>query len=333
MRFGAVKIVLSAVLILYSVVMTAQNHYAAVFYNVQNLYDTINDTYLGDDEMLPLSDNEWSSGRYRAKIDNVTRVIADMASLCDYPAIVGLAEVENRRVVEDIANSRRLSDLGYGVCHHDSDDERGIDVALMYRRDMFRLHGSRAVKVDVTPSTRDILLVSGELCGDSVVVMIMHWTSRVGGEYATRPLREACASGVRQIVDSLHAESPNTTIIIMGDMNDTPQSRSIRKIVNAGNGSKSLLYNPFAKGVKRGTLVYDNRWYIYDQIILSRNMLSDIGLCRGNGAGNVKIAAVGIFAPHYLTDRRGFPLPTYRNGDYLGGVSDHLPVYVIVAAE
>ncbi len=313
----------------------AQNKHVVTFYNVENLYDTINAPYMGDDDMLPLADKEWDSKRYFDKVTSIASVISGMTSFGDFPVIVGLAEVENRGVVEDIANSKILEEANYGVCHYDSDDERAIDVAMLYRKDLFNLHGSCAAKVDLASPTRDILVAWGELCGEPALVMIMHWPSRVGGVHLTRPLREACAEKVRLIADSITQAAPQTKIIIMGDMNDTPKDRSVAKILDAGSNSKGQLYNPFGKGVKRGTLVYQNRWYLYDQIIFSHNMLSGDGLhfkrCvqnteKSEGSGLM----LGTFCPNYLLDKKGYPLPSYHGDEYTGGVSDHLPVYVIL---
>ena len=335
MRGCMVKILLCGVMILHGAAAVAQSRYAVMFYNVENLYDTINDPYFGDDNMLPLSDREWSGERYEKKVKSIARVVADMALLYDFPVMVGLAEVENRRVVEDVACDELLAEVDYGICHYDSDDERGIDVALIYRKDLFKLHGSRAIKVDLDTPTRDILLVWGLMCGEPMAVMVMHWPSRVGGEYETRPLREACAEKVRLIADSITQAAPQTKIIIMGDMNDTPNDRSVAKILDARSNSKGQLYNPFGKGVKRGTLVYQNRWYLYDQIIFSHNMLSGDGLhfkrCvqnteKSEGSGLM----LGTFCPNYLLDKKGYPLPSYHGDDYRGGVSDHVPVYVIM---
>lgn len=335
MRDYIVKILLCGVLILHGVAVVAQSRYAVMFYNVENLYDTINAPYFGDDNMLPLSDREWDCERYEKKIESIARVVADMASLYDFPALVGLAEVENRQVVEDIIRNELLARVDYDISHYDSADERGIDVALMYRRDLFELHGSRAIKVDLDVPTRDILLVWGQMSGEPIAVMVMHWPSRVGGEYATRPLREACAEKVRFLADSIAQTSPQTKIVIMGDMNDTPKDRSVAKILNANVNLKGQFYNPFGKGVGRGTLVYQNRWYLYDQIIFSHNMLAGDGLCFKHRVDNTAKGEdlslmCGSFQPNYLLDKNGHPRPSYRGDEYMEGVSDHLPVYVIL---
>lgn len=328
---------LACVIMVFCVAMAAaQNKHVVTFYNVENLYDTINAPYMGDDDMLPLADKEWDSERYFDKVTSIASVISDMTSFGDFPVIVGLAEVENRGVVEDIANSKILEEANYGVCHYDSDDERAIDVAMLYRKDLFNLHGSCAVKVDLASPTRDILVAWGELCGEPALVMIMHWPSRVGGVHLTRPLRAACAAKVREIVDSVNAKTPNTKIIIMGDMNDTPRNHSVRRVLGASNKADSSIYNPFAKQIARGSMVYDGRWYLYDQIMLSQNLMSGEGLHLltskkgGRRVKNVGIRPAGVFSPAYLLDRHGYPLSTYEGDEYTGGVSDHLPVYVIM---
>jgi predicted extracellular nuclease len=243
---------------------------------------------------------------------------------------MALAEVENRTVLEDLVTEPALVPATYAICHYDSPDERGIDVALLYRPDKFHLQGSKAIPANTGNPTRDILTVWGMLDNEPIFTAIVHWPSRIGGVKFTEPQRIACAEQLRAIVDSVQHSNPATKIIIMGDMNDNPSNKSIAKTLRAKHKTKNLthadLYTPFGN-TKRGSSVYDNRWNHYDNIILSGNMLRGTGLrlCTTNkNAGQ-------IFSHPDMLDKRGYPLPTYRGTEYIGGASDHLPIYIIIS--
>lgn len=308
----------------------AQQSHVVAFYNVENLFDTINSPTTADEDMLPLSDRQWTTERYKAKLKNISNAIAGIASKHDYPTLMALAEVENRNVLEDLVAEPALAPATYAICHYDSPDERGIDVALLYRPDKFHLQGSKAIPANTGNPTRDILTVWGMLDNEPIFTAIVHWPSRIGGVKFTEPQRIACAEQLRAIVDSVQRHNPATKIIIMGDMNDNPSNKSIAKTLRAKRKTKNLthadLYAPFGN-TKRGSSVYDNRWNHYDNIILSGNMLRGTGLrlCTTNkNTGQ-------IFSHPDMLDKRGYPLPTYRGTEYIGGASDHLPIYVIIS--
>ena len=307
----------------------AQQSHVVVFYNVENLFDTINSPTTADEDMLPLADRQWTTERYKAKLKNISTAIAGIATQHDYPTLMALAEVEDRTVLEDLVAEPALAPATYAICHHDSPDERGIDVALLYRPDKFHLQGSKAIPANTGNPTRDILTVWGTLDNEPIFAAIVHWPSRIGGVKFTEPQRIACAEQLRAIVDSVQHSNPATKIIIMGDMNDNPSNKSIAKTLRAKRKTKNLthadLYTPFGN-TKRGSSVYDNKWNHYDNIILSGNMFHGAGLrlCTTNkNAGQ-------IFSHPDLLDKRGYPLPTYRGTEYMGGTSDHLPIYVII---
>lgn len=307
----------------------AQEHIVA-FYNVANLMDTHDDAATDDDDMLPSADKEWTEARYRHKLSSIARVVADMSQGCGLPALLGLAEVENRVVVEELAQEPLVRGAEYGVCHYESPDERGIDVALLYRPDLFRVERSVALRADVELKTRDHLFVWGELCGEPVLVVVVHFPSRIGGREFTSVRRERCAAQVRELVDSVRRSEPSRCVIVMGDMNDTPRDRSVRVSLGAKTRQRGIcdddLYNPFSRARRRGTIVYHDRWYLYDQIIVSADMLSSRGLrlskC-GNRYGT-------IFSQPYMLGGHRYPLDTYAGVEYVAGISDHLPVYVVV---
>ncbi len=294
-----------------------------MFYNVENLFDTINNPATSDEDFLPLADREWNSEKYHTKLARIASVIADLHDQC--PTLVGLAEVENRAIVEELAHQEAIASANYAICHYESPDERGIDVALMYRPDRFQLEGSRAIRAAAEGLTRDILCAWGEMQGRPTYVIIVHLPSRIGGVQFTEPERRACARQVREVVDSVMVASPETQIILMGDMNDNPRNKSIRDDLKATHRPKEVgeLYNPFAvlKRKGKGTSVYDGRWNMYDNIVVSQN--TPLLPIRKHDKG-------AIYRRRWLLDNRGRPLSAYEGVEYRAGVSDHLPIWVIV---
>ncbi|MBR5492820.1 MAG: endonuclease/exonuclease/phosphatase family protein [Alistipes sp.] len=315
--------------IFFCITAMAQQSHVVAFYNVENLFDTINSPATADEDMLPLADRQWTTEKYKAKLKSISTAIAGIATQHDYPTLMALAEVENRTVLEDLVAEPVLAPATYAICHYDSPDERGIDVALLYRPDKFHLQGSKAIPTNTENPTRDILTVWGTIDNEHIFAAIVHWPSRIGGVKFTEPQRIACAEQLRTIVDSVLLHNPATKIIIMGDMNDNPRNKSIAKTLRAKRKTKNLthadLYTPFGN-TKRGSSVYDDKWNHYDNIILSGNLLRGAGLqlCTTNkNAGH-------IFSHPDLLDKRGYPMPTYRGTEYIGGVSDHLPIYIII---
>lgn len=307
----------------------AQKRHVVAFYNVENLFDTINSPATADEDMLPLSDRRWDTERYEAKLKNISQILLDITSQHDYPTLIGVAEVENRSVVEDLIREPALAAAHYNICHYDSPDERGIDVALLYRPEKIKILGSKAIPATADNPTRDILTVWGELDNEPIFIAVVHWPSRIGGVKFTEPQRIACAQQLREIVDSVQCHTPATKIIIMGDMNDNPHDRSIAEVLRAKSNVNKLLpndlYAPFAN-VKRGSSVYDNRWNRYDNIIVSGNIV------QGNG---FRLCPIGkrygaIFSRKDMLDKHGYPKPTFKGDEYIGGASDHLPIYILL---
>ena len=314
----------------------AQQRYGVMFYNVENLFDTINDEGVADEDMLPKADRAWTEERYQRKLNGVARVIADLSNEGGFPAIVALAEVENRRVLDDLVSQKEIANAQYSVCHYNSPDERGIDVALLYRSDLFKFKGCKSVRADVesTPNlqTRDYLLVWGEMGDSEVLFCVVHFPSRIGGVKQTEHLRMGCAKQVREIVDSAIRANSDRRVVILGDMNDNPNNRSIRKMLGAKRVGcrveSGRLYNLTASG-RAGSSVYDGRWNRYDNIVVSSNLLlSGNGLHVVMPKRNVRVGYAQRF--EYLLDDRKYPKPTYQGGEYRGGVSDHLPIYMML---
>lgn len=301
----------------------AQHRHAVMFYNVENLFDTIKSPSTSDEDMHPLADREWNSQRYHNKLARIADVIASISN--PRPTLIGLAEVENRAVLEDLTRQSAIANERYAICHYDSPDERGVDVALLYHPDRFRIAGSRAIKAAASGPTRDILTAWGTMDDHPTFVAVVHWPSRIGGVRFTEAERRDCAKQLRKVVDSVMLLNRKTRIIIMGDMNDNPRNRTLRTDLRATAKVRRTgeLYNPFAalRRSREGTSRYDGRWNIYDNIILSPNTpLSTIERKRRGG----------IYRHRELLTRRGHPQPTYEGVIYRGGVSDHLPIYVII---
>lgn len=318
--------------------------HTVAFYNVENLFDTIRDTQIYDEEWTPDGDQAWTSQKYKQKIANLSKVISQIGTEenINMPVVLGMAEVENRRVLEDLIADPRLAKADYGIAHFDSPDRRGIDVALIYQKghfvptstskhELFLYDPTRISSRTGKPSrvyTRDQLLVTGLLEGEEVHFIVNHWPSRSGGEKRSSPFREAAAGLNKKIIDSLYALNPDAKIITMGDMNDGPYNKSIKKVLRAkGERSdvKSLeLFNPMEQMSKDGlgTLAYRDAWDIFDQMILSEPLLR-------KEYESWRYWKARIFKKPFMVQQtgtyRGYPL---RNSNGEVGYSDHFPVYV-----
>ena len=301
------------------------------FYNVENLFDTEDDPQTLDEEFTPQGKKKYTAARYAEKLDRLAEVIQRL----DYPAVIGLSEVENRAVLEALTNTDRLKKYKYRIAHFDGPDVRGIDVALLYRADRFELTGAAPLPINFPASivedytTRDVLIVEGKLAGERVHVLVNHWPSRRGGEAASAPKREYVAAQVRRAVDSVATQSPGAQFVIMGDFNDEPDNRSLMSVLGAQltreGKMDNVLFNTLAEQDKRGEGTYNYRgnWNTLDQIILSGNFLDEEGL--------QYLRSVIFREPFLLFEHpKNGPVPnrSYGGPNYYGGYSDHLPVYV-----
>ncbi len=306
--------------------------FVAMFYNVENLYDTQNDPKTNDDEFTPSGKVPWTQERLDTKIKHISQVIADITTPA-MPDLVGFAEVENLQVLQMLTSSPSLSKTNYSIVHFDSPDERGIDVALIYNPLTFKVISSEPLEV-VLPGndrTRDILYVKGKLnSGEMLHVFINHWPSRREGSEISDPKRMVVANVLRAKLDAIQKVDKSANLLILGDFNDEPSNKSITQGIKAMIPEKpyananiySLLYPEYKKG--EGSLYYKD-WDLFDQIIVSGKMLSQKkGL-------NTSVENAGIFRAEYLLykDKKGEARPNRTMGDkYFGGYSDHLPVYV-----
>ncbi|MFD2892168.1 endonuclease/exonuclease/phosphatase family protein [Flavobacterium chuncheonense] len=338
--------------------------HTVAFYNLENLFDTIKDPINYDEEYTPVKG--WTSKNYKKKLENLSKVIAELG-ISDVqkntPVLIGVCEVENRGVLEDLIKESKMVDLGYNIIHFDSPDRRGIDVALLYQgkyftptsytniplyiyKDMldtkkgkpesnedddedksFANDGSKRVY------TRDQLLVTGLLDGEEISVIVNHWPSRSGGEKRSSPYREAAGKLNRKIIDSLYKINPNAKIITMGDLNDDPVNKSVKKEIGTVEKREDIqaygMYNPMEKMYKNGegTLGYRDAWNLFDQIIVSEPFVR-------KEYSTWTYFKTGRFIKPYLIESegrwKGYPK---RNSNGVPGYSDHLPVYIYLVKE
>ena len=260
-----------------------QKPYKVVFYNLENFFDTINDPEVKDDEFTPEGPKKWNTAKYNKKLGNIERVLFGMAAIDkEYPIVIGVSEVENRNVLEDIVATPKLAPGNYRISHFDSPEARGVDVAFLYRPDVFKLEGQYPVKT-VIPSlpdfkTRDILTMWGTIEDEPFFFMVAHWPSRLGGKDVSEFKRIAVGRQMRSIADSVLQANPATKIVMMGDFNDDPTDKSIAEGLGAKLKMKDLsagdLYAPYADMLKAGygTLAYGDAWNIFDNIVISENL-------------------------------------------------------------
>lgn len=318
-----------------------KGRYCVEFYNLENLFDTINTPNVNDEEFTPVGAKRWTGKRYVEKLKRVDNVFYTLAKeVGTYPVFIGVSELENRSVLEDLISQEKMGRVNYGISHYDSPDARGVDVALLFRADLFKYEGSRPLPVPLSFKTRDILETWGTIDGEKFCVYVCHWPSRRNGSQASAPNRIAAAKVVRNAVDSLQKNEPSTKIIIMGDMNDDPVDPSIydelKAVGNIDKLEEGCLYNPFYDMFKKGigSLAYDDAWNLFDNIIVSANLVK-------SPSGSLKITKLpkckyygNILNRPFLCGKsgqyKGYPLRTYVGNTYQSGYSDHFSTYILL---
>ena len=305
-------------------------HFNIAFYNLENLFDTKNDTRTLDDDFTAHSYKKWNDKRFRKKISNLGKVISKIGidKIGFPPVLLGVAEVENSFVLDALIQSKHLKKKDYGYVHFDSPDERGIDTALLYRKKYVEILSKETHTLYITNElgerdyTRDILHVDAKLDEHPIHILVNHWPSRRSGTEETSRKRVAAASKNLEIINSILQVNSNARIIIMGDFNDDPHSESIKKLTS------DFLYNPmevlFSK--YEGSLSHRETWHLFDQIIISHNFLQ--------GAPNLfQFKSAHIYNPREIKEVKErfkhLPLRTFLGKKYLGGFSDHFPVYSV----
>ncbi|MCF6365151.1 MAG: endonuclease/exonuclease/phosphatase family protein [Bacteroidales bacterium] len=312
------------------------------FYNLENLFDTIDspDTY--DYEFLPSGKKVWTGERYYKKLNKMADVISQIGDevIKGGPHILGVSEIENRSVLEDLIKMPQLKSSNYGIIHYDSPDERGIDVGLIYRKDYFKiLHTSSHVlkfSFDSTDETRAQLVVTGIYDGDTLNFIVNHWPSRGGGQKISEPKRNAAGDLSRLLVDSILFLDTDAKIIVMGDLNDNPDNESVKKHLFSNRHINKLkpgeLFNPYYNVYKRGvgTTAYRDAWSLFDQLIISQGLISE-------DRSSFVYWKTNIFRKKFIISTegryKGYPKRTFSFDLFQNGYSDHFPVYLFLIKE
>ena len=338
------------------------NIHTVAFYNLENLFDTINQSN-NDEEWLPNGAQNWTSSKYKQKLHNLARVLSEIGTgenPNNAPTLIGGCEIENRGVLEDLVKEPLLINKDYGIVHFDSPDKRGIDVALLYQKKHFKptsfknipllIYRNQEGKADkkdneeVTDDkaeagkddrvyTRDQLLVTGFLDGEEVSIIVNHWPSRSGGEKKSSPFREAAGRLNRQIMDSIFKINPNAKIITMGDLNDGTYNKSVKEGIGAKRKKEEVkqsgIYNPFEEMFYKGnsSLFYRDAGDIFDQIMISEAFIQ-------KDYSSFRYWKAGIYNKPYMITKngqyKGYPL---RHSLTEIGFSDHFPVYIYLIKE
>ncbi len=297
-----------------------------VFYNVENLFDTLDNTSKNDNEFLPTSEKNWDTEKYNTKLNRIAEVL--MSTSDELPAIIGFAEIENRKVLEDLSSEKSLSSAKYRIVHFESPDRRGIDVGLFYSKKKVKILDSKRIPVSIgvsKSSTRDILLVHGRLKrGPEIYFLVNHWPSRYGGQEKSEPKRIAVSQILAKHIDSLLFIDPEAHIITMGDFNDYPNNKSISETLLGERSTKLTNLMNSARSPYPGSYYYRGNWGYLDQFIVSKTLVDSV-------LPDVRSGSTRAFStPEMMyTKRNGENIPsrTYGGSKYYGGYSDHLPIY------
>lgn len=324
------------VALLISLNALAQQKLCIAFYNQENLFDTIDDPQKNDNEFLPLAKKGWNSTRYFEKIDHMSKVISAIND-ANAPDILGVCEVENKNVLQDLILSKNLKKFKYQFIHIEGPDERSIDNALLFKSSLFKVVAQQSIPITFPENpdmkTRDILLVKLETKTKAqLVVLVNHFPSRIGGETASEPKRIAAASVLRNICDSLYKLNVLENIVIMGDFNDEPNNKSMDSVLRAKANEYDLnngnMFNAMyeMKQNNMGSHYYKGQFSTLDQIILSSSITNCTGLfCYQKSSADA-------FKESWMLEQegkyKGAPLRTFVGDKYMGGYSDHLPVYI-----
>ncbi|MBO7307994.1 MAG: endonuclease/exonuclease/phosphatase family protein [Alistipes sp.] len=336
-------LILSVMAFALTTAVAQEKPYMVAFWNLENLFDIYDDPETHDGEFTPEGVKQWNEVKYQKKLYNTERVLFDMAAINrDYPIVIGVSEIENRSVLEDLVSQPKLKGANYRICHFDSPDARGVDVAFLYRADVFKLEGSDNIKLNVPElpdfRTRDLVVMWGTIEGEPFYFLVSHWPSRLGGKEASQFKRDACARQIREIKDSLLKENPATKVIVMGDFNDDATDASLVKVMGAKGKVNELeegdFFNPYVQMLKAGlgTLAYQDSWNLFDNICVTENLVNGtygkLRLMKGKKFyGN-------IFTRPYMLQQegqyKGYPLRTFVTNNFQNGFSDHFPVYIYI---
>ena len=320
--------------------------FGVAFYNLENLFDTINNNGKYDLEFSPAGSRQWDGKKYWSKINNLAYTISQMATKTTPigPAVIGVSEIENKTVLEDLVKADAIKDWNLGIVHHDSPDARGVDVSLLYNPKLFRVLKVENYKLEIPElpkfRTRDQMCVIGLMGNQAtgysrVAVIVNHWPSRRGGEAESSYLREAAAALSKKIADDLYTQDPNIGVIVMGDLNDDPHNKSVSQVLGAvkkiDNTKPGGFFNPFWEKLDKGygSYIYRGSWDLFDQIIINSNLV--------DGKSGLKYIGADVINKSFLLQQdgqyKGYPLRTYSGGIWTNGFSDHLPTEIFLVKE
>jgi predicted extracellular nuclease len=311
--------------------LLSANNQVVAFYNVENFFDLENDPRTNDDDFTPYGDQHWNEERYNHKLQNISTVLYNLGNQA--PMLIGLVEVENYKVVEDIAETGGLAKTPYRLIQYDSPDRRGIDCALLYDTRRMIVENQEKLTVSLPDNddylTRDILHVTGKLAHNEVLhIFVNHWSSRREGTLETEHKRLRAATVLKEKIVEIRQREGDVKIIVMGDFNDEPKSKSVQQTLNAA-GPNAFLFNLMAEPAHEGegTIVYQREWLMFDQLMVSQNLLKGEGLKVKDKKGYVYKDDSILYT---YKDGGQKPNSTYGGPEYYGGYSDHLPVYLIL---
>lgn len=316
--------------------------FGVAFYNLENLFDTINNNGKYDLEFSPHGKRKWDGRKYWSKIEKLSYAISQMTTPTTPvgPAVIGVSEIENITVLEDLVKAKNIRDWNLQIVHHESPDRRGVDVGLLYNPKLFKKLNvtNHTLVIPDKPyfKTRDQMCVVGLMGGQRIAIIVNHWPSRYGGEKESSPLREAAASLTREICDSLLKTDPSMAIVIMGDLNDDPSNKSCAETLGALKKEKDVqpggFFNPFWQKLDDGigSYIYRGGWDLFDQIIVNYNLLPE-------GSSKLKFYKAEVLNKPFLLQTtgqyKGYPLRTFSGGAWTDGYSDHLPTEIYLRKE
>lgn len=349
--------IVAALLILMSLSASAQKtqqNYVIGFYNLENLFDIYDDPVKNDSEFLPEGKNKWTQAKYEKKLHNMAKVIRSMADNNKrWHTILGISEIENRLVIEDLVSQPEIADANYQIVHYDSPDRRGVDVALLYKPDQFTYLDSESIPFDFNSDidfsdtdtsyfkSRDILMVHGLIAGEHFAFYVAHLPSRIGGKGGN--LRGRGGEIIYNHAMMMEEKYPGIKIVAMGDMNDNPTDDSMAKYLHGQerleNVTPGEFFSPYVSMLKAGygSLCYQGVWSIYDLELVNYNLAHapDGGLKIQPVTKNHGKEYYGVvFKRPWMTTQKGqykgYPFRTFSNGAFVGGYSDHYPTYIVV---
>ena len=331
-------------------------NYIIGFYNLENLFDIYDDPAKNDNEFLPEGQNKWTEAKYQKKLQNMAKVIRSMKEENGaWHALLGVSEIENRLVLEDLVMEPQIASANYQIIHYDGPDRRGVDVALLYRPDVFKFLDSESIPFTFEGSsiewiqskeerdylrTRDILMVHGLIDGEHFAIYVAHLPSRAGGKKGGNQLRDRGGEIMYNHAMQMQAKYPGIKIICMGDMNDNPTDPSMAEYLhgkeNKAEVSDTDFFSPFTSMLKAGfgSLAYQGVWSIYDLLLVNNALTHPQEGTFGLRQLNKKGYYGRIFNAKFLTNQsgqyKGTPFRTFSNGAFIGGYSDHYPTYIVI---